>query len=330
MSESRFLVTGALGCIGAWTVKNLVETGVAVSTLDQSQNDKRLRLILPQDKFQQIDFHQADISSLTGVRRVFEEVQPTHVIHLAALQLPFCKANPPLGAMVNVVGTVNVFECIKEFKTGKIVFASSTAVYGTSEEYPEGSLDHDAPLKPRSHYGVYKQANEGTARVYWLESAISSLGLRPYTVYGPGRDQGMTSTPTKAMLAAALNQPYHISYGGSCAFQYTDDMAKTFIKAALADYQGAETYNVGGPTISVPEVIRAIETVVPEMRGRITYENSPLPFPESVDNAELVKIIGNVPVTPLITGVSETIAYFRHALKTGIMSKDEAAVILKQ
>lgn len=329
MSDSRFLVTGALGCIGAWTVKNLVEAGVPVSTLDQSQNDKRLKLILPQDKLDQIDFHQADISNLIEVRKVFEEVQPTHVIHLAALQLPFCKANPPLGALVNVVGTVNMFECIKEFKTGKIVFASSTAVYGTSEEYPEGSLDHEALLKPRSHYGVYKQANEGTARVYWLESGISSLGLRPYTVYGPGRDQGMTSTPTKAMLAAALNRPYHISYGGSCAFQYTDDMAKTFIKVADVDYQGADTFNVGGPTISVPEVIQAIEFVVPEMRGRITHENIPLPFPEAVDNSELTKIIGAIPVTPLITGVRETIDYFEHALNTGIMSKEEAESILK-
>lgn len=328
MSNERFLVTGALGCIGAWTVKNLVEDQVEVSTLDLTQNLKRLKLIMAEEKIQRVHFFQGDISKLDDVINVFENVKPTHVIHLAALQLPFCKANPSLGAMVNVVGTVNVFEAIRKFDTQALVYASSTAVYGTSEEYPEGKLEHHAALKPRSHYGVYKQANEGTARVYWMADGISSLGLRPYTVYGAGRDQGMTSTPTKAMLAAAMGKPYHISYGGRCAFQYTDDMAKAFIISARCGMKGAETFNVGGDSVSVPEVIAAIEQAEPAMRGRITFEDVPLPFPEEVDNAELVKVVGSLPNTPLLQGVEETIAYFRQALKSGVMTSAEAEQIL--
>jgi nucleoside-diphosphate-sugar epimerase len=105
-------------------------------------------------------------------------------------------------------------------------------------------------------------------------------------------------------------------------------MAKTFIKAVTSDFHGSETYNVGGPSISVPEVIDAIQAVIPEISGKITYENIPLPFPEEVDNSELVKIIGDVPVTPLVIGVRETIGYFRHALETGIMSQEDAQSIL--
>lgn len=328
MSKERFLVTGALGCIGAWTVKNLVEEGVEVFTLDLSKNIKRLQLLLPEKKIRDVNFLQGDISKMEDVTRVFDAAKPTHIIHLAALQLPFCKANPSLGAAVNVVGTVNMFEALKMNGNPPIIYASSTAVYGTSEEYPEGKLGHDSTLKPRSHYGVYKQANEGTARVYWLENGLSSLGLRPYTVYGAGRDQGMTSTPTKAMLSAAIGRPYHISYGGRCAFQYGDDMAKTFILAARSGYQGSEVFNVGGDSISVPEVISAIEEVAPEMRGKITYENIPLPFPEEVDNSELVKIIGVLPNTSLVDGVRETVEHFRRAIANGIMKRDEAESIL--
>jgi nucleoside-diphosphate-sugar epimerase len=328
MSKERFLVTGALGCIGAWTLKNLVEEGVEVFTLDLSKNIKRLQLLLPENKIRDVNFLQGDISKMEDVTRVFDAAKPTHIIHLAALQLPFCKANPSLGAAVNVVGTVNMFEALKMNGNPPIIYASSTAVYGTSEEYPEGKLGHDSTLKPRSHYGVYKQANEGTARVYWLENGLSSLGLRPYTVYGAGRDQGMTSTPTKAMLAAAIGKPYHISYGGRCAFQYGDDMARTFILAARSGYQGSEVFNVGGDSISVPEVISAIEEVAPEMRGKITYENIPLPFPEEVDNSELVKIIGELPNTSLLDGVRETVEHFRRAIANGIMKLDEAERIL--
>ena len=328
MSTDRFLVTGAMGCIGAWTVRNLVKAGVQVATLDQTQNFKRLGLLLTPEEIAQVQVWKGDVSNLGDVRAIFEAAQPTHVIHLAALQLPFCKADPVRGAQVNVVGTVNIFEVAKEFGLKKLVFASTTAVYGTADEYDPGPLSHDTPLKPRSHYGVYKQANEGTARVYWLEDGISSIGLRPYTVYGAGRDQGMTSTPTKAMLAAALGHPYHISFGGRCAFQYGDDTGKIFIQAALTDFQGAETFNIGGESNSVAEVIAAIEKAAPEMRGQITFNDVPLPFPEEADNQALSAVLGPLPFTPLEQGVADTIQIFRHALSNGQMSENEANIIL--
>jgi nucleoside-diphosphate-sugar epimerase len=146
------------------------------------------------------------------VENALKESRATRVIHLAAMQLPFCKVNPVVGARVNVVGTVNIFEAAKRLKLDNVVYASSTAVYGLSEEYSGEPLANDALLKPYSHYGVYKQANEGNAAIYFQDDGISSTGLRPYVVYGAGRDQGITSTPTKAILAAAAVQPYRISF----------------------------------------------------------------------------------------------------------------------
>jgi len=195
MTNDRFLVTGALGCIGSWILRNLVREGTPVSTLDRGNNHQRLELIMTPEEIAKIHFISGDITDLKAIESAVEESGANRLIHLAALQLPFCKADPPQGARVNVVGTVNMFEAAKHAGIHQLVYASSAAVYGLSEEYPQGPLSHDAPLKPRSHYGVYKQANEGTARVYWMDDHIASIGLRPDVVYGPGRDQGMTSTP---------------------------------------------------------------------------------------------------------------------------------------
>jgi nucleoside-diphosphate-sugar epimerase len=269
------------------------------------------------EEIEKLHLKKGNITDLPFLERALQDFGATHVIHLAAMQLPFCKEDPPEGALVNVVGTINVFEGAKRSGLRRVVYSSSTAVYGLSAEYSPGALPHDAPLRPRSHYGVYKQANEGNARVYWLDDGIASIGLRPYVVYGPGRDQGMTSTPTKAMLAAARGEPYHISYGGRCGFQYADDVAKVFIKAARIDFQGAEVFNIGGASLSMEEIVETIEAIVPSQKGTITFEDRALPFPEEMDNSRLVACLGPLPETSLREGISETIAIFKDALKGG-------------
>lgn len=314
MSEERFLVTGAAGCIGAWVLRNLVREGVPVAALDRDTRHHRLPLLLSEDEIARIQFLQGDISDYAAVEYALKESHATRVIHLAALQLPFCKADPVAGARVNVVGTVNVFEAAKRLGLKSVVYASSTAVYGTSEEYPDEPLAHDAQLKPHSHYGVYKQANEGTGWVYFHDDGISSIGLRPYVVYGAGRDQGMTSTPTKAILAAAAGRPYRISYGGRYCFQYGDDTARAFIQGARAENQGAEVFNLGGASVSTADVIHAIEMAKPSARGLITFDDVPLPFPPEVDNSALAAAIGPLHFTPLEQGVAETLEIFEHAL----------------
>src|SRR4029079_5905398 len=128
----------------------------------------------------------------------------TNVIHLAALQVPFCRADPPRGALVNVVGTVNVFEAVKRRldRMAPIAYTSSMGAYSSADVDPAtGRLLEDADPHPLTHYGVYKVANEGTARIYALDDGLRSIGVRPLTVYGAGRDQGMTSGPTVAIAA---------------------------------------------------------------------------------------------------------------------------------
>jgi len=317
MSNGRFLVTSAAGCIGVWVLRNLIREGVSVTAFDLDDKYHWLPLVLKDDEIAHIQFLRGDVSDFPTVENALKESRTTHVIHLAALQLPFCKANPVSGARVNVVGTVNIFESAKRLGLKNVVYVSTTALYGLSEEYPEEPLANDAPLKPHSHYGVYKQANEGNAAIYYQDDGLSSVGLRPYTVYAAGRDQDTTSTPTKAILALASGQSYKISYGGRYCFQYAGDTAKAFIHAARAGLTGAQVFNIGGESVITAEVIAAIEQAEPAARGRISFDDIRLPFPPEVDNRALIEAIGPLMFTSLAEGVAETLSIFRRALKEG-------------
>ncbi len=320
MHNDRFLITGALGCIGAWTVRNLVREGTPVVVFDLASDPRRLKLIMSDDELARVTFVTGDITDLEALERALDDHAITRVIHLAALQIPFVRANPPLGARVNVVGTVNVFEAVarRRDRIGSLVYASSAAVYDTVDAGESGVVAHGAVGHPTTLYGVFKQANEGTARVYWQDARVASIGLRPYIVYGPGRDQGLTSSPTKAMVAAALGKPYHIPYGGRAAYQYADDVARTFIACARAPFQGAEIFNLDGSVATMGEIVAAIEAAAPEVRGLITFDDKPLPFPEAFDAAPLEQVIGALPLTPLAQAVADTIALFRERIAAGV------------
>ena len=320
----RYLVTGALGCIGAWTVKRLIDDGAQVWTYDLPGDPHRLRLIMSEAALAKVNFIAGDITDADGFEHAVSDNGITSIIHLAALQVPFVRANPILGAKVNVVGTTVVFETVKRHKeqiTG-FAYASSVGVYGGPDMYPGGELRHDSTLYPLNLYGVFKQANEGTAHIYWLESGVRSIGVRPYVIYGPGRDQGMSSTPTKGMLAAAAGRSYRISYGGSIVFQYADDTARAFIQAARAGADGATVFNLGGFESSIADTVKAIEAVLPEMAGRITFNPVPLATPPHVDGQPLEDAVGSLHWTPLEEGVRQTIAVFRDAISAGKIDVD--------
>jgi nucleoside-diphosphate-sugar epimerase len=317
MTAERFLVTGSMGCIGAWVVRCLVQDGVAVTALDASRDDHRLKLIMTPAELDLVQQIQGDITDLDALEKVVKDQGITHVVHLAALQVPFCKANPTLGARVNVVGTVNIFETARRAGIRHVAYASSVGVYGLSEEFPDGTAPETAELRPRSLYGVFKQANEGTARVYAWDYGISSIGLRPYVVYGPGRDQGMTSGPTWAMFAAAAGRSYSISYCGRSCLNYVEDVARLFIRASRSTAGGAEVFNVRGSALEMGEIVAAIEQAAPQMAGKITFAPNHLPLPEDVEDSRLRAFFPDLEVTPVTLGVSRTVAHFRQALADG-------------
>jgi nucleoside-diphosphate-sugar epimerase len=326
MTDERFLVTGALGCIGAWTVRQLVNEGVPVWTYDLPGNPHRLQLIMDDAALAKIAFIHGDITDFAAFEKAVVDHRITHIVHLAALQVPFVRADPVQGARVNVVGTTIVFEVAKRHReqVQGLAYASSVGVYGTPDLYPQGPLAHDARHWPTTLYGVFKHANEETARIYWQDYGLTSTGLRPHVIYGPGRDQGMTSTPTKAMVAAAIGKPYRISFGGVVVLQYAEDAARVCVAAARKPLDGAPVFNLGGSTTHIKNVVEAIDAAAPEMAGKITFEPIALPIPEGVDDTELNWALGPITWIPLIDGVQQTIAHFRRAAHAGRINVERA------
>jgi UDP-glucuronate 4-epimerase len=315
----RFLVTGALGCIGAWTVRALVREGIPVVAFDLGQNHRRLELIMTPAELEQVMFVVGDITALPVIERALAEHDVTNVIHLAALQVPFCRADPPLGALVNVVGTVNVFEAVKRRRDrlAPVVYTSSIGMFGAADADPDSHrLEETAEAHPQTHYGVYKLANEGTARVYAQDDGVASVGLRPLTVYGAGRDQGMTSGPTVAIAAAVMGVPYEIGFGGRTLFQYAEDVAMMLIAASRSGFEGAHMFNLGGSAVAMDDWIAAIEAAVPEGAGLITATRAELPLPSEIDHAGLAAL-GPVPVTPFAEGIRATAAIFQRLASEG-------------
>jgi UDP-glucuronate 4-epimerase len=326
MSNERFLITGAFGCIGAWAVKLLLDEGVDVWTYDLLGIPHRLRLLLDDEQMSRISMIEGDITDQDTFRSAVADNGITHVIHLAALQVPFVRANPVLGARVNVVGTTIVFETARELasQVQGVAYASSVAVYGPMDLYPEGPLAHDAPFLPTTLYGVNKQDNEWTARIYWQDYQLRTTGLRPFFVYGPGRDQGISSLPTKAMLAAAAGRPYEITFDGYATFQHAEDCARAFLIAARSGLDGAQVFNLGGTKASMSEVVAAIEKTAPEAKGTITVSGSQMPFPTDIDDSAVNAALGTLTWRPFDQGVADTIADFKAAIASGRIDIDRA------
>ena len=305
MSE-RYFITGAQGCIGSWIVKALVERGDEPVVFDRSDDSRRLAAIMNARHLAHVRFILGDITERAAVLSALRKSEAQRVIHLAGLQVPSCKADPGTGAIVNVVGTLNVFEAARETKVKSVVYASSAAVYGINDD--DVAVDESADCKPSTHYGVFKLTNEGNARVYFLDHGLSSVGLRPLTVYGVNRDTGLTSDPTKAMKSAVLGRRFHIRFSGATDFQYVADTAAAFIACADKAPAGAHVFNLHGETLTVDRIASFINEQV--RADLITFSGPRIPIAPAIDDSAIKRAIGCLPSIPFQEGIRATMRRF--------------------
>ena len=261
MSDCSFLVTGAQGCIGSWVIKNLLDIGHDVTAFDIDDRPVRLSLLLASDQLKTIHFACGDINNLELIKTLIEQRSISHIVHLAGLMTPDCKARPILGATVNVLGTLTIFEAARSYKgqVRCVAYASSGAVMGLDEQYDSLPVKDGAPRIPATLYGVFKTTCEDCARIYWQDEGVRSVGLWPPVVYGPGRDRGLTAGVTLAVKAALLGEDCEIGFGGPANMEFVDDVAKGFVLCALKEPEGAPAFNMLGEILEVEEMIRVIK-----------------------------------------------------------------------
>ena len=230
----QVIIFGGSGFLGSWVVTKLIKVGYEVTVFDLNI-DKNLLTKLLGKEISKIKFITGDITNYDQVLSSINNMK--YVINLAGLMTPDCSKNPVLGAQVNIIGSINVFEAVKKKGVSFVVYASSAGVFGQDDKY--------YPL-PETHYGSYKLAVEGIARAYFNEDKISSLGLRPFVIYGPGREVGGTAGVTLACKAAKQDYPHNINFSGSAGFVYVGDVANLVQMSMDKTPFGANTVGLNG------------------------------------------------------------------------------------
>jgi 2-keto-4-pentenoate hydratase/2-oxohepta-3-ene-1,7-dioic acid hydratase in catechol pathway/nucleoside-diphosphate-sugar epimerase len=325
--QDSVLITGGNGMIGTWAAKLLLEAGKHVTLFDVREDVALQEQILSPQQMRLARRVYGDISDFNTVLRVVQEAQCSSIIHLAALQVPTCQADPILGARVNVLGAINIFEAAKRCGKIPVIYASSGAVAGETAVYTKHPLPDDTHHKPMVHYGVYKQTNEGTARVFWKHHQVPSVGLRPMTVFGVGRERGMTSYPTRAVKAVIDGMAsYNIPFSGSTGFSYVRDIAAMFVEAAgaVVKQPGAHVFNIRGQVVEIEEFVQTIIRVLPESKDRITITGDELPIDSDVDDSNLRKFLGaKFPDTSLQTAIQETVSMMQANKARGVWHRQD-------
>lgn len=307
----RVLVTGANGCIGSWIVKQLLERGHDVLVYDLDTSLGRVRSMVDRAGLERIRLEQGRIEDTARLKALVKDEEITHIVHLAAVLMPFCQQNPVTGGMIDVIGTLNVFEAARDSgRDVRIVYASSSAVWGPEDAYEDRELNESDPLLPATHYGVFKQANEGNARVFFSANGISSVGLRPWAVYGFGRDIGLTADPTLAIKAVSRGEKYHIRIGGRMDLQYVEDVAAIFNDCLFSTKTGAHVFNLAGHLIAMSDFGQIMDRVRPGAAELITAGGPAVPVAKRMDDARLRAFLGQVQETPLEEGIRKTLEMF--------------------
>lgn len=294
----KVLITGGGGFIGAWIAKGLLEVGCSVRVFDLIDQRRIMRLIAGTQAADAMDWWTGDIADIAAVERAATGCDG--IVHLAGLLTPACQADPLKGLRVNLVGTLNVFLAARKLGIDRVIYMSSAGVFG-----PDGSGEP----RPVTHYGSFKLACEHSAAAFWYDDGVASTGFRPFVVYGPGREVGLSAGPTLACQAAVRGEAYTIPFTGSFDIIYVEDVASAFIAALEQAPAGARIFNLPGVVASSDDVIAAVLRSVPE--AQIDAVGPPMPIVcPAPDGLALAALPGWSP-RDLDTGIADTIAFYR-------------------
>lgn len=311
------LVTGGAGFIGSHLVDALVARGDQVRVLDDFSTGLTENLAAVQPR---IDLIRGDVADAATVRRAMEGI--THVVHEAAIRsIPRSLDDPLLCNRVNVEGTLNVFVAAREAKVQRVVFASSSSVYGNVTTYP---VQEDQPLHPASPYAVSKLAGELYAQMFRELYGIETICLRYFNAFGPRMDgeSGYAMAIPRFTVCLLRDEPPPVYGDGlqSRDFLFIENVVQGTLRALDAAPIGAGVFNIAdGHDHSLLEMLDTLNRIV---RKRVAPHHLPARLGEArrtlADISRAKAVLGFIPQISFEEGLAQTIAWFRQRLEQGV------------
>lgn len=314
-------LTGGAGFIGSHLAEALLRAGATLSIID-NLNDfyppawkrSNLKEIGDTGSFQ---FIQGDICNADELRRAFIEANPEIVIHLAASAgvRPSIE-RPAVYDLVNISGTLNLLELIREFSTSTLIFGSSSSIYGATSRAP--FCEEQAELRPISPYAATKLAGEMLAFTYAYLFGMKTLCLRFFTVYGPRQRPDLAIHKFTALIESGKPVPIFGDGNSGRDYTYIDDivagvMASLEYEPPLLHGARYDVLNLGN---SHPVTLRELVSLLENTTGRRAILEFKPAQPGDVpltwaDISKSSRLLGYRPGTSLTDGLEKFVSWYR-------------------
>lgn len=294
------LVVGG-GFIGSPVVKRLVERGESVVCLDRDTQ------AVPD--LDGVEVVAGDVTDRDAVATIVDAYEPDRIVHLAYMLAAEMERHPTRAIEVNCLGVDNVFDIATEADVERVVFASSSAVYGRPGDDDTVSEDAPAPAAftefPTYLYAATKQLNEYQARNYTAHTDLDVVCVRPSLVFGPGRGSGATKWASSFITDPARGETGHVPLRPDerLGLVYYQDVARLFVELTVSESLSHHAYNTGGHVVSVREAATLVEDV---FDGSVTWDDEADPLPLSSNlSSERARREFDYELTPLEAAVRD-------------------------
>jgi len=306
MKRNRVLVTGGGGFIGSHLVDRLLKDGNYVAVIDDLSSGKK-EYLNPEATFWNVD-----ISDWSKLAQVFKKEKPEYVFHLAAIpRVPASIEDPVHTSKINILGTINVFKISVDTKIKRVVFASSSSVYGNQKTLPLKETMHPEPVSP---YGLQKLAGEQFAKLFSKLYSLPIVCLRYFNVYGPRLDFNSDYSLVIGKFLRQKNQEEPLTIFGdgnqTRAFCYVDDVVNANLKAMQSKkLKGGEIINIAGTMHSINALARMIGGQVeylPLRVGDVLHTKADISLAR--------RFLGWTPRINLEKGIKKTEQWFKYCM----------------
>jgi len=315
----KVLVTGGAGFIGSNLTEVLLKKSHSVRVLDNFSTGKRENLIFG-ETCPHLEIIEGDIRDLTVCQRVMEGIE--YVFHQAALpSVQRSIEDPSTSNAVNVEGTLNVLIAAKDAGVKRLIYASSSSVYGDTPTLPKME---EMPPNPLSPYALQKYIGEQYCRLFFQLYGLETVSLRYFNIFGPKQDPtSIYSAVIPKFIDALIEGRSPVVFGDgeqSRDFTYIDNVIQANLLAMSARHLRGEAINIAcGKRISLNQLLDILKQILGSKTSPIYQEPRKGDVKHSVaDITKGKQILNYEPQVETEAGLKKTVAYFRKKIIKGM------------